>query len=329
MKKTNEIDWDNLPVHPAALMFPMMSEEEIKEMARSIKKPPKGLQQPIILWVDNSEAKNGAEGPFPTYLLDGRNRMAALKLLGYKNPADYSSVSFIRKCAINQVYSLTMGGGGVRVGGAPKWVVETDPYEYVMSANAHRRHLTPEQRRGAIAAYIKARPQVSNRKVAKRLRVSDHTVADIRKEETGSNAQNANLSHLPSERAKAAVEANPNASASEIAKAANVSKKTAQRAKKPEQSVTVKMGDKVIKSSKEDKRQRAELDAKCPGKLDEIAKLLQEMFLSLNTTQARFAVTLLHDEIDRIADDTAAEKQARLNKLSTRIGSMIFGGEGK
>ena len=44
------------------------------------------MQQPIILWEDNTEAANSSEGPFPLWLLDGRNRLAALKLLGIEDP---------------------------------------------------------------------------------------------------------------------------------------------------------------------------------------------------------------------------------------------------
>ena len=34
-----------------------------------------------------------------------------------------------------------------------------DPYAYVMSANLHRRHLTPEQRRELVAKLLKASPE--------------------------------------------------------------------------------------------------------------------------------------------------------------------------
>ena len=37
---------------------------------------------------DNREEANGAEGPFPLYLLDGRNRLAALERLGIADPYD-------------------------------------------------------------------------------------------------------------------------------------------------------------------------------------------------------------------------------------------------
>ena len=45
-------------------------------------------------------------------------------------------------------------------------VERTDPYEYVLSANLHRRHLTAEQKREIIAKLLKAQPEKSNRTIA-------------------------------------------------------------------------------------------------------------------------------------------------------------------
>ena len=64
----------------------MMSDAELAELAADIKA--NGLLEPIVVWEDNTEAPKGGEGPFPTYLLDGRNRLAALKLLGSTDPHD-------------------------------------------------------------------------------------------------------------------------------------------------------------------------------------------------------------------------------------------------
>ncbi len=106
-----------------------------------------------------------------------------------------------------------------------------NPEKYVLSANVHRRHLTPEQKREAIAAFIKADPKASDRKVGKALKVDGKTVASVR-EQAGRNAETPQSGHLPIERAEAAAVANPEASANAIAKIANVSRDTAQKAKK-------------------------------------------------------------------------------------------------
>src|SRR5262249_30251866 len=61
----------------------------------------------------------------------------------------------------------------------------TDPYEYVISANLHRRHLTSEQKRELIAKVLKAKPEASNAAVAKQVKADDKTVAKVRSELEG------------------------------------------------------------------------------------------------------------------------------------------------
>jgi hypothetical protein len=55
-----------------------------------------------------------------------------------------------------------------------------DPYDYVVSANIHRRHLTTAQRGELIAALLKAKPERSDRATAKIAQVSDKTVGKVR-----------------------------------------------------------------------------------------------------------------------------------------------------
>ena len=57
---------DILPVHPAADLFPLMSESELRELGEDIET--NGLQSPIII-------HDGR-------LLDGRNRLDAMALMG-------------------------------------------------------------------------------------------------------------------------------------------------------------------------------------------------------------------------------------------------------
>src|SRR5262249_51135539 len=61
---------DVLPVHPAADLFPLMSEAELRELGEDIKK--NGLQIPIVVQRDGDAFK----------LLDGRNRLDAMELVG-------------------------------------------------------------------------------------------------------------------------------------------------------------------------------------------------------------------------------------------------------
>jgi len=57
---------------------------------------------------------------------------------------------------------------------------DEDPFEIVVSANIHRRHLTAVQKREIIAELLKANPERSNRATARVARVSDNTVGAVR-----------------------------------------------------------------------------------------------------------------------------------------------------
>lgn len=172
-----EIDWLNLPIHPAAETLPMMGEAELKDLAADIER--NGLQEPIILFRDNRDAANGAKGPFPVYLLDGRNRLAALRLLGIDNPKDAPKGN-ITIDTVRPVKALKQVGAIGRRQVKTAWKVDVDPHSMVMSLNVHRRHLTAEQKRQAIADHLKAMPDASDRAIAKKVGVDNKTVAKVR-----------------------------------------------------------------------------------------------------------------------------------------------------
>jgi hypothetical protein len=59
---------------------------------------------------------------------------------------------------------------------------EKDIAAFIISANVHRRHLKPKQRRDIVADFLKADPTASDRAIAEKAKVDKNTVAKVRKE---------------------------------------------------------------------------------------------------------------------------------------------------
>jgi hypothetical protein len=165
---------DVLTVHPACELFPPMSRDELPAFGEDISK--RGLISPIVLW------SPGAEGDGqPVFLLDGRNRLDAIEAAGL---CLVKSGKLDRECIrsadwtvlYERVRRLAVVGGVRKTQDTPG----TNPWDYALSANLHRRHLTLEQKRKLIAALIKQQPQKSDRQISKATGVSHPTVAKIR-----------------------------------------------------------------------------------------------------------------------------------------------------
>jgi DNA-binding Lrp family transcriptional regulator len=160
---------DHLKVHPAAELFPLMPEAELRELAEDIKK--NGLVDPIVIWSGDG---------FPM-LLDGRNRLDALALVGLLGIYNGQ----IRLCReIRDIKEQNESGGECLIsrGLNHAHIVSGDPYAIALSFNVHRRHLTNEQKRELIAKLIKAAPEKSNRRIAKIVDASHPHVAKVRKD---------------------------------------------------------------------------------------------------------------------------------------------------
>ena len=154
-QKFRKIDWRSygpLLIHPAAELFPRPSETELKELAEDIKV--NGLRVPIAV-CKSADGKTLA-------VVDGVSRLDAMALTGLLN--------------INDDDELCIGKEAVRF-----TAVATDPYEAAISLNIHRRHLTNEQKRELVEKVLKARPQISDRQIAKQTKTSPTTVGKIRK----------------------------------------------------------------------------------------------------------------------------------------------------
>jgi len=170
MKPTTS-DWRTLiKVHPAADDFPLLLPDELKDLAEDIKA--NGLTSPVTTWRD----KDGTE-----WLLDGRNRLDAMAAAGYhfklhaqwrpdkaRDPEQFKIVP--PKAASHWALNYVTHHFG------------DDPDGYVESANVKRRHLTIEQRKAIAAEILKRRPERSDRSIAKETKLSDKTVAAVRKD---------------------------------------------------------------------------------------------------------------------------------------------------
>jgi hypothetical protein len=160
---------DAIKVHPAADLFPLMSESELRELGEDIKA--NGLRASIVLYKDK--------------LLDGRNRLDAMELVGIK----FGFMAEQTRPTKNKFFYLhACDGSGILDGDAA--IIDHfdgDPYNFVLSANLHRRHLTADQKRDLITKVLKAKPEASNNQIAKQTKTSDKTVAKVRgKLESGS-----------------------------------------------------------------------------------------------------------------------------------------------
>lgn len=167
-----------ITVHPAAAIFPLMSDEELAELADSIKKH--GLREKIHAF------SVVGDGVTNWTVVDGRNRLEALRRYLQKKDteiiADY----------IQPVGTGDLGDNFITVKtGMTSYTVPVA--DYVMMANIERRNLTQQQRKdlaGKLAVMIQAaqadKPKAeridATAEAAKKAGVSRRTAATAAKE---------------------------------------------------------------------------------------------------------------------------------------------------
>jgi hypothetical protein len=142
---------DVLKIHPAAEAYPPLPHDELVALGNDIKK--NRLQNRVKL------IRYG--GGYA--VIDGRNRLDAIEAVG-----------------LNVVI---FDGRGLPNRNFFEMVDEVDvpnPVAYAKSANAYRRHLTPQQRTDAIIEAIKSDPAKSDRQIAKQTDSSPTTVGKVR-----------------------------------------------------------------------------------------------------------------------------------------------------
>jgi ParB-like nuclease domain len=137
---------DVIAVHPAAELFPLIDPEDLQALANDIQEH--GLRQPCCLLED----ENG-----DVVLVDGRNRLDALALLGEEITLD-NTIIFERFPADS-----------------------VDAYARVVSLNLRRRHLSTGDKRKVISKWLAAQPESPDRHIASQVKVDHKTVAAVRK----------------------------------------------------------------------------------------------------------------------------------------------------
>lgn len=170
---------DFLKIHPAAELFPRMSKDELRALAADIKK--NGLASPIILWSPGYLGDGTKDRP--RFVLDGINRLDAMELGGMPvvnkkgEPDKLHGARFETLYEKRKVHTVNIMGRGDTHDHVE---TATDPYEYVISANIHRRHLTLWQKCNLITTLLKADPSKSDRQIAATVKASPTFVGKVR-----------------------------------------------------------------------------------------------------------------------------------------------------
>jgi hypothetical protein len=157
---TKPLSWrDILPIHPAAELFPPLLPDGLRALGEDISA--NGLTSQIAIYIDEHKA---------SWLLDGRSRLDAMELVGipfqlYKNRYDHWDLDSSEIFLPDPILRIES---------------PANPYNYVTSANIHRRHLTAEQRRDLIVKLLKADPSKSDRQIAETVKASPTTVGTVR-----------------------------------------------------------------------------------------------------------------------------------------------------
>jgi hypothetical protein len=147
---------DVIKVHPSCELFPLLPKDELRALGEDIKAH--GMKMPIVLWTAETYSADRRSRPADMMLLDGRNRLDASELAG----VDVFD-------ADGELATLPIMFFG-----------DVDPYEFVISANIHRRHLTTAQKHELTEKLLKEKPERSDRQIAELVKFDHKTVSKDR-----------------------------------------------------------------------------------------------------------------------------------------------------
>jgi len=157
-----------IKVHPAADLFPMIADEELESLAKDIAE--NGIRQGVVLWTSTRMPVQTAAAARGALLLDGRNRLAAA-VLAYRSDPDRLAEMLDDALYVNPENSARLIGG------------EIDPWDFVVSANICRRHLSVDDRRRIAEELLRQRPQRSDRDIGRQVRLDHKTIGGLRAEQ--------------------------------------------------------------------------------------------------------------------------------------------------
>jgi hypothetical protein len=184
-KKRMGPSWrDQIEVHPAAALFPLMSETDpdgLSDMAVSIAMNP--LKVPDLMPVIHAELLNPdcsslSQSKWKFTLLDGRNRLDAMELAGIK----FALRPNERSLPSTPGWLLDVDRGDLVVS-HPLEVERDDPWEYVRRANVERRMMNRAEKRELIKRLLKHAPEKSDRAIAEMAMSHKNVVKSVRGEE--------------------------------------------------------------------------------------------------------------------------------------------------
>lgn len=162
-----------LPIHPACELLPELPPDELDELGRDI--AAHGLRAPIVVYVDPKRK---------AWLLDGRSRLDAMERAAL--PFELYEVSkSSKRHGGSRWWTIRLPDpeGGLDANPVSAVTVyDIDPYDYAISANIRRRHLTSEQKRDLVETLLKRDPSKSNRQIAKTVSASPTFVGKVRNE---------------------------------------------------------------------------------------------------------------------------------------------------